>query len=104
MSINNSDLPGSGEKPRPLISDCRLLPWRLQNGERSRALANACFKPSLRSRVLLFSTFLVRDGRFADQEAAVNFGLQSRRAVIIEASHQNGPSLICKIVCGLAQS
>jgi hypothetical protein len=45
----------------------------------------------------------VRDGGFADYEAAVNLALQGGRAVIIEAGHQHGPGLIRKIVRGLTQ-
>jgi hypothetical protein len=43
----------------------------------------------------------VGDGGFADHEAAVNLAVQGGRAVVIEAGHQHGPSLIRKIVGGL---
>jgi hypothetical protein len=43
----------------------------------------------------------IGDGGFADHEAALNLALQSGRAVVIEAGHQHGASLIRKIVRGL---
>jgi hypothetical protein len=45
---------------------------------------------------------LIGDGGLADHEAAVHLAVQNWRAVIIEASHQDGPSLISKILSRLA--
>ena len=45
----------------------------------------------------------VGNGGLADHKGRVNLTLQGRRAVFVEAGHQHGPGLICKIVRGLSQ-
>src|SRR5208283_28752 len=45
---------------------------------------------------------LIGDGGLADHEAAVHLTVQGGRAVVIKAGHQDGPSLIRKILGRLA--
>src|SRR5580704_3359231 len=47
---------------------------------------------------------LIGDGGLPDHEAAVHLTVQSGRAVVIEAGHQDGPSLIRKILGRLADA